>query len=89
MGEGSRRRGLENVRAVSGQRIPFLKAKNKGRMVFVYEDAGLDQLVATPSYADGTREKTAAANRALAQKVKRDNVTVNALFDRRDRRLFT
>lgn len=77
--KGTEEEGLRTSALLADSVLPFLKAKNKGRMVFVFEDAGLDVLRDEPVLAGGVRDRLCHQIQTLAQKVKLDNITVNAL----------
>ena len=58
--------------------IPFFIAKQRGRVIFVYEDPTLDKISPSPA-ANGCREALLANIDTLAKRHRLQNVTVNAL----------
>lgn len=58
--------------------IPFLLAKQRGRLVYVYEDFSLDPL-SEEHPAPGTREKLTVMIETLAKRHRQQNITCNAL----------
>jgi NAD(P)-dependent dehydrogenase (short-subunit alcohol dehydrogenase family) len=58
--------------------VPFLLAKQRGRIVYLFEDPSLDKLKTAPP-AEGSREVLTRAIQALALKYRLQNVTANAL----------
>lgn len=71
--------GLKTSDRLAEEVLPFLKAKQRGRIVFIYEDASLDGLVKTESIGDEARTQLLSQIQKLATKTQSDNVTVNAL----------
>lgn len=77
--KGTEDEGLKTSALLADAVFPFLKAKNKGRMVFIFEDSGLEALLDQTLLEDGARDRLLKQVGDLAQRVKKDNVTVNGL----------
>lgn len=71
--------GLLTSQRLAEEVLPFLKAKQRGRIVFVYEDQSLDPLVKADSIGDQIHDGLLGQIQKLALRTQGDNVTVNAL----------
>jgi 3-oxoacyl-[acyl-carrier protein] reductase len=71
--------GLETARATAAKALPFFYAKQRGRIIFVFEDQSLARLNLPVAMDDDARAKLTALIADLARENRAKNVTVNGL----------
>ena len=69
---------LANIKALAEQSLPFMFAKQKGRVIYVFEDESL-QVLNLPTLTTFLRQMIQQHIHELAQSLRSKNVTVNGL----------
>ena len=71
--------GLEGARLVGEKALPFFYAKQRGRVIYVFEDESIERLNLPVSITQDTRAKLVRSIGDLARENRQKNVTVNGL----------
>ena len=72
-------KGLDSAGVMAARALPFFYAKQRGRLIYVFEDASIARLNLPVSMSDDARARLTAKIEDLARENRAKNVTVNGL----------